>query len=111
MLAAVFEMTSWMGLEQHIVKGKTACDLLAEFEVVQSLSCLVRMGRREEDMAGQKELDKLEVVLDKYHSGSLTVDELLMLDVKLSIGSVKCVAILEGEDAAVKLKEMHPKAR
>ena len=56
---AVIEMTSWMGTHQHIVRGDSASELLSEFEEIQSLNCLVRMGRMEENASGQKQLDKL----------------------------------------------------
>ena len=46
---AVIEMTSWMGTHQHIVRGDSASELLSEFEEIQSLNCLVRMGRMEEN--------------------------------------------------------------
>lgn len=111
MYAAVFEMSSWMGLEQHILKGKTAADLLNGFENIQSLSCLVRMGRSQEEANGQKALDKIEEILQKSYDGSLTPEELLTLDVKLSIGTIKCAEILEGADAAEKLKAAYPDAR
>ena len=42
----------------------TASELLSEFEQVQDLGCLVRMGRGQENKKGQKELDKLEAILD-----------------------------------------------
>ena len=54
MYAALFEMTSWMGCQQYIFKGNTASDLLSEFERVQDLGCLVRMGRGQENKKGQK---------------------------------------------------------
>lgn len=46
MYAAVFEMSSWMGPEQHIVCGNSAADLLYAFEEIQSLHCLVMMGKK-----------------------------------------------------------------
>lgn len=111
MYAAVFEMDSWMGLQQHIVCGDSAADLLYEFENIQSLSCLVMMGRSHENAKGQKMLDKLEAILDKRACGDLTNADLLKLDIKLSIGGFKCVEILEGDDADEKLKAKYPNAR
>ena len=83
-----------------------------KFEDVQSLDCLVRMGAREErSAAGKKAISKLEEVLDKHYSGTLTNEDLLGLDIKISIGAIKCITILEGDDAADKLKAEYPKAR
>ena len=61
--------------------------------------------------ARQKELDKLEAVLDKYYDGSLTPDDLLTLDISISIGTIKCVCIEEGDDAMDKLRTQYPNAR
>lgn len=111
MYAAVFEMSSWMGLEKHILKGQTASDLLDEFENIQSLSCLVRMGKSQERGAARKALEKVEEILEKSYDGSLTPEELLTLDIKISLGTIKCVEILEGDDAFEKLKAAYPDAR
>lgn len=111
MYAALFEMGSWMGPEQHIVHGNSAADLLYGFEEVQHLSCLVRMGRGRENAEGQKMLDKLEWILDKRDAGILTNEDLLTLDIKLSVGSIKCVEIIEGDNAVEQLKEKYPHAR
>ena len=111
MYAALFEMDSWMGNRQYIFEGESASELLAEFERVQDLACLVRMGRGEEDSEGQKALDKLERLLDKYYDGTLTIDGLLGLDVEISVGSIKCICIKEGENAVEKLKELYPGAK
>ena len=111
MFAALFEMTSWMGCHQYIFDGDNASDLLSKFERVQDLGCLVRMGRGQENKKGQKELDKLEAILDKYYDGSLTTDDLLSLDITISLGTIKCVCIEEGDDAVEKLKAQFPNAR
>ena len=111
MFAALFEMTSWMGCQQYIFEGNTASDLLSKFERVQDLGCLVQMGRSHENKNGQKELDKLEAILDKYYDGSLTPEELLTLDVSISLGAIKCVCIEEGATAADTLKAQYPNAR
>ena len=111
MYAALFEVNGWVGIEQHIVRGNDAADLLYAFEDIQHLYCLVRMGRVEEEAEGQKMLDKLEEILDKRDRGSLTNKDLLTLDITLSIGTIKCVEIVRGKDAAEKLKSKYPDAK
>lgn len=111
MFASLFEMTSWMGCQQYIFTGNSASDLLSAFEQVQDLGCLVRMGRSQEKKKGQEELEKLEAVLNKYYDGSLTPDDLLTLDISISIGTIKCVCIEEGDDGVEKLKAQFPNAR
>lgn len=108
---AVIEMESWLGTEQHIVKGDNAGELLVEFEKIQSLDCLVRMGRSREDANGQKQLDKLEAILKKKYNGDLTIVELKKMDIKLTIGSFKCLTVEEGEKAENVIKSVYPKAR
>ena len=111
MYAALFEMTSWCGLEQHIVQGDSAETLLNAFEDIQSLSCLVRMGRSRERGVGLESLNKLEAILTDRDSGLLTIDKLLELDVQISLGTFKCVEIIEADNAMEQLKNKYPNAR
>ena len=111
MYAALFETKSWMGEKKHIVKGKDVAGLIDDFEEVQSLGCLVRMGRGQEGPEGQKQLNKLEDILDKRDNGTITVEELLELDIDLSVGKIKCSVVIEGDDAIEQLKAQYPDAR
>lgn len=111
MYAALFEMDSWLGHQQYIFEGKCASELLIKFEQIQDLSCLVMMGRGEEGAAGQKALDKLEDILNKHYSGKLTTEDLQTLDIKISLGTIKCASIVEGEEAIKTLREAHPSAQ
>ena len=112
MFAALFEIESWLGTEQYIIEGDTASEMLSRFENVQDLECLVRMGQNEErSSAGKKAIKALEYLLDKHYSGSLTYKDLLELDVKISIGAIKCIAIVEGKEAIAQLRKAHPKAK
>ena len=112
MYAAVFEMTSWRNPVQYLVQGETPADLLDEFEQVQSLRCLVRMGRGVEKKAeGRRALELLEDILYKRDMDMLTAEDLLALDIKLSLGDIRCAAVMKGEDAAAKLAAKYPNAR
>ena len=112
MFAALFEMESWLGTEQYIFEGDTASEMLSRFENVQDLGCLVRMGQHEErSSAGKRAIQALEDLLDKHYSGSLTNKDLLELDVKISIGAIKCVTIVEGNEAIAQLRKDHPNAK
>ena len=108
--AAVFEVTSWL-TEQYLIKGDDAFEILSAFEDIQSLSCLVRMGRREEDVEGQKQLDKIEALLDKKDCGELNIDDLKTMDYTLSLGDIRCLDVLEGESAEAVLREKYPKVK
>ena len=112
MYAALFEMERRLGTEQYIFTGNSASELLSKFEEVQSLECLAEMGKRQERSAtGKKAIMLLEELLDKHLSGTMTIEDLLSLDIKISLGSIKCIKILEGDDAKDKLKLEYPKAR
>jgi len=96
---------------QYLVQGETPADLLDEFEQVQSLRCLVRMGRGVEKAEGRRALELLEDILYKRDMDMLTAEDLLALDIKLSLGDIRCAAVMKGEDAAAKLAAKYPNAR
>lgn len=104
MYAALFEVESWMGTDQYVFEGESACELLKQFERVQDLSCIVEMGREYEGSAGQAAIDKLESILELHYSKKLTVDDLKELNVKISIGGFRCVKVVEGDEAIRALK-------
>lgn len=108
---AVIEMTSWLGTYQHIVRGNTPSDLIEDFENIQSLGCLVRMGRREEDAEGQKNLDVLEEILNKVASRELAEEDFKTFDIKTSLGRITFLESFVGEDSEARLKEKYPNAR
>ena len=112
MYGALFEIESWMGKQQHIFEGEDASALLSGLERVQDLGCLVRVGKMEEDTPeGKKAVRKLEKILDEHYSGTLTIKKLLTMDLEFCIGTLKCVTVVEGDEAIVKLRADHPKAK
>ena len=112
MFAALFEMESWLGTKKYIFEGGTASEMLSRFEEVQDLGCLVRMGQHEErSVAGKRAIKALEDLLDKHYSGGLTNKDLLELDVRTSIGAIKCITVVEGNEAIAQLRKDHPKAK
>jgi hypothetical protein len=111
MYAVLFEIDSMFGRHQYIFEGKTPEAIMTEFEYEQNLECLIRHGRYEEDAKGQLALDQLEAFYNKYVSGSITIEDIASLDVKISMGSIKCLAFAEGEEAVTVLKADDPNAR
>ena len=111
MYAAVFEMESMFGRHQYFFEGATPAAIMDAFEYEQSLECLIRHGRREENREGQIVLDRLEAFYNKYMDFGLTIDDIANLDVQLSIGTIKCMGIAEGTEAIAALKEQYPNAR
>ncbi len=108
---AVIEMTSFYGLEQHIVQGDTAGEVLTNFEEIQHLGCLVRMGRQAEGAKGQKQLDILEAILNKRAIGTLTIEDLTALDIHLSLGKICFLEAFCGEGAMEALQAKYPEAK
>lgn len=83
------------GWTERCFEGETATDIMDQFWGVQNFTCLLQMGRMEEDEDGQKELDKLETFLSKYYDGQLTIDDIKTLNISLSIGEIKCLKVTE----------------
>ena len=111
MYAALFEMDSMFGRHQYIFEGNSPVSVMVEFENEQSLECLIRHGRYEESAKGQLALDKLEDVYNKYVAGTITMDDIASIDIKISIGAIRCCLVAEGEDAIAAIKAQYPKAR
>ena len=101
MYAAILQI----GHTQGLYKGKTPTGIIKDAERGQDFGCLLMMGRLQEDEAGQKELDKLEAFLKKYSQRKLTLDDIRELDIKLSIGTLKCHGAVEGDEAIAALKK------
>ena len=76
-------------------EGETPTEIIKAMEKYQDFGCLIRMGRENEDEAGQKELDKLEAFLKKYHDNELTMDDIKALNIHLSISDIVCHEITE----------------
>ena len=111
MYSALFEVNSWIGVEQYIFTAESPNEILAEFQRVQDLSCLINMGMQRENKAGKESLKKLEALLSKYYSDELTMDDLKSLHVKISLGTFRCVDTAEGENAESTLREKYPGAK
>ncbi len=111
MYAAAFVMNSWLGVQKYIFEGESPEEIMSCFGQVQDLGCLVRMGRSEENAAGQKQLDKLEEFLEKYYEGSLTIEDIRALDITISLGGFRCLGVAEGEEEIAALRQKYPDAR
>ena len=111
MYAALFEMKTQMGKQQYIFEGEDPLILLSEFENVQNLWCLVQMGKVHGTKEDKKPLKKLEKLLEKYRMCDFTIEDLLSLDIEVSIGSIKCVTVVEGEEEIAKLRAAYPNAQ
>ena len=111
MYAALFEMESMFGRHLFIFEGNSPVAIMDAFEYEQSLECLIRHGRCEEGPEGQTVLDRLEEFYNKYMDFELTMDDISGLDVKLSVGTIKCHTIVEGAEAITALKAQYPNAR
>ena len=85
-------------------EGDSPSAIIRSVDRVQDFDCLLRMGKMEEGEKGQKELTKLEAFLEKYQDGTLTMEDISNLDINLSIGTIKCLGIADGEEEIAKLK-------
>ena len=109
MYVAIFELYGGYRM-QSLCKGENANELFDAFNKVQSLDCLVSMGSSRERAKGKKELAKLESIIAKRYANNLTIEDLAGLDVTLSIGSIKCLEIAEGDNAEAELRAKYPRA-
>ena len=110
MYAAIFEITGWAGTEEYLFCGKDAREIMAGFERMQDLDCLLEMGYANEDEEGRRQLDKLAAAVEKYHRGELEPDDLRALQCGFSIGWIRCVSVAEDDAEIDALAAAHPKA-
>ena len=98
--AAIIEL----GWVKKCFEADGPCEIIKKVEDVQDFNCLLQMGRIEEDKKGQKELEKLEAFLYKYHKGTLTMNDIKNLKIHLSIADIICHGIAETEEEIEVLK-------
>lgn len=108
MYSAVIEF----GYMLCIFSGNDAYEIMDSFQTMQDLNCLAMMAsKRERSKKGKAEAKKLSEFACLCMSGEVDVDDIRNLDIDLSIGSIKCHELLEGDDALDILKEKYPNAR
>jgi len=105
--AMVMETKSWMGKHLHLFTGSSALELLGEFEKIQDLDCLCRMGAVLERGKNKKGVGDLYVLCARRDSGELEIDDLRDMYIFLSAGSFRCLDIFEGEDAQEKARQKY----
>ena len=98
--AAIIEL----GWVNKCFEADDPCGIIQEVEKFQDFECVIRMGRMEEGKKGQKELDKLEAFLDKYHEGTLTMEDIQHLNIRLSIADITCHGIAKSDEEVQALK-------
>ena len=76
-------------------EGDTPADLVREIEKAQDLQCLVQMAGMMGTKKDKQEIRKLIDFLEKYSDDTLTIDDVRNLDVKLSVGALKCESLEE----------------
>lgn len=102
MKAALFEVKSWIGAQRYLIRAASVEGLIDGLEEYQSLNCLL-YSSEEKDMP---ELLKLEHILDEAQCGELSLSELAGMNVRLSVGAIRCLGVADdGDDAALERLE------
>lgn len=82
-----------IGLLTETFSGETPEKLFEDMERVQNFECLLRTGQNfEEDT---EELNKVEFLLDRYYCDELSFDDTKNIDIRLSIGNIRCLSLTE----------------
>jgi len=92
---AMYSATLSIGWMTVNAKGDTPADLVREIEKAQDLQCLVQMAGMMGTKKDKQEIRKLIDFLEKYSDDTLTIDDVRNLDVKLSVGALKCESLEE----------------
>ena len=94
---ATYRATFSIGWMTVNAEGETPADLIREIEKAQDLQCLCQMAGVMGTKKDKQEIGKLIDFLEKYSDDTLTIDDLRNLDVKLSVGALKCESLEEQE--------------
>ncbi len=90
---AKFQM-GWMTVD---AEGDSPSELMQAVEKEQDLMCLVQQCAMMGTKADKKEIGKVISFLEKQSDDSLTIDDIRDLNVKLSVGSIKCLELMEND--------------
>ena len=109
MYAACFSIAGWAGPQLYIFSGETLMDVADKFNDVQDVSCLAMMAQQmcEED---PETIDKLLHYAGRYQRGCIQKKDLEDYEVNLSVGTMKCLKMLKGKNAAAQLAKEYPEA-
>ena len=88
---AVFQI-GWMTVNAD---GDSPSELVKSIENAQDLQCLVQMASVMGTKKDKQEIHKLIDFLVKYGNDELTIEDIRNLDVKLSVGALKCESLQE----------------
>ncbi len=98
--AAVIEL-GWI---KKCFEGNSPCDIIKKVEKYQDFDCLIRNCSLEGTEEDQKELPKLLAFLEKYYDKSLSIKDIEELNIRLSIGAIKCHKIARTEEEIIELR-------
>ncbi len=105
MVAAIFYTKTSARSREYFFKGDSPGILLAQFNNVQDLECMSRMGCCCGSKGDQSELEKLDAFLDKFRNDELTMEDLKDFSLKLSIGKIGVKAIAVNDEEIQKLEK------
>lgn len=89
--SAVFQI-GWMTVKAEAENPK---DLVKEIEKAQDLQCLVQMSTMMGTKKDKQEIKKLIRFIEKNNDNELTIEDIRNLDVKLSVGTLRCDSLNE----------------
>lgn len=84
----------WLSVD---AKGNSLQELIDVIEKEQDLMCLIQQVNMMGTKKDKREVQKLIAFLDKRNADKLTVEDVKELDVKLSVGRIKCDEFIENE--------------
>jgi len=99
-----------IGYGNYIIQGDDAVELFNNIYKFQDLDCLIRMGNEHGDEVDIVQLYTLEYMNLKVEEETLVIEDIKKLNLELSIGSLVCVELIEGENSFNELVEKYPNA-
>ncbi len=93
MVAAEFEIKWPYDRRRYLVEGEDVCSLFGRAWDELGFLEIIRTGAAVETPSKRRELFKLQALFEKSQRGELKEEELRGLDVRLSVGGIRCVRV------------------
>ena len=95
--AVISTDTSYGTNEKYYIEGESAADIIFKYgNEHQNIECLARMAYQMGTDKDRAEAVKIEAIMDDCYRNNFNLRKLKQMDIRLSIGRIRCVGAARG---------------